>query len=138
MERGEVVWSGINLLYHALYYSNLYGANLLRKLIFGNITQSLVRVDVIRKSATDVKFVCPSGVKGIVFRERFISDEVLKWETNVEDAEILMVGPGFTYISFDGELKGERIVDLRMVDGIVVISAYLISMFGLFLLFVRR
>ncbi|MDW7986188.1 MAG: hypothetical protein RMI88_03090 [Nitrososphaerota archaeon] len=133
---GEVVWSGMNLPYHVLAYQNIAEADFMRRLIMYNVSVEIEPAQMYRDSATSILFKIPSKVKGIIFRERYISNLVFSWKASDSKGEldIFMMGPGFNYIVIKDTYG--KVEDIRLVleDGPLRTSSIILSLSTLFLL----
>ncbi|MCS7136939.1 MAG: hypothetical protein NZ941_01050 [Candidatus Caldarchaeum sp.] len=114
--RGAVVWSGMNLPYHALAYQNIQEANLLRRLFSGNTEVEKQPAEMKRESATSITFNTPPKAKGLIFRERYLSNLVFSWkaDTGHGGLPVFMYGPGFNYVVLSGDTQT---VKLYLSDG---------------------
>jgi len=134
---GELIWSGMNLLYHSLSYNNVDEATLLKQLILGETKTVAKPVEMIRHSATKIEFKIPSGSKGLVFRERYIDNLVLSWRAWTKEgieAEVMMMGPGFVYVKLEDEPRGDATLYLELRDGPLRIASQATSITTLILL----
>ncbi len=135
---GVVVWSGLNLPYHALAYQNIDEADFMKRFVMYNVTTKTEHVQMIRNSATSVTFKVPPKAKGIIFRERYISNLVFSWKASDSRGELkfFIMGPGFNYIVIRDELEKVEDVNFVLHDAPIRIGSILLSAFTTFLLVV--
>ncbi|MEN2974726.1 MAG: hypothetical protein ABDH32_04000 [Candidatus Caldarchaeales archaeon] len=126
---GEVVWSGMNLPYHTLAYQNIVEADFMRRLIMYNVSIMVEPAQMYRDSATSISFKVPPKVKGIIFRERYVSNLVFSWKASDsrEELDVFMMGPGFNYIVIKDTY--DKVEDIRFVleDGPLRTGSMIIS-----------
>jgi len=132
---GEVIWSGMNLPYHSLAYQNPNEADFMRRLIMGDVKPITLPTEMIRKSATSIIFKNVPEAKGIIFRERYISNLVFSWKAYDREGglNVFMMGPGFNYIVLrEGWSRGD--VEMVLEDGPLRIASIAISLITVIIL----
>lgn len=125
---GIVVWSGMNLPYHVLSYQNIAEADFMKKLIMYDIIVRTEPAEMIRNSATSIIFKAQPSAKGIIFRERYISNLIFSWRATdlYKELDVFMMGPGFNYIVLNGRYGGENI-RMSLHDGPLRICSIMLS-----------
>lgn len=139
---GEMIWSGLNLLYHAVSYKNLEEARFIDKIIF-SLLGTNQGPQTLPKSKTE--FVNPQKriieiqepAEGVLLKENYF----FNWQASFEkdgrkvNLKIYPAGPDFMYIPFGKTIdKGKVTLFYRrslMEKGSTAIS--LISLIGLIL-----
>jgi len=125
---GEVVWSGMNLPYHSLAYQNTGEADFMRRLVMGERKPITLPAEMMRRSATSIIFKNVPEARGIIFRERYISNLVFSWRAYDREGSlnVFMMGPGFNYIVLREGWGGG---DIRMVleDGPLRVTSIAVS-----------
>lgn len=105
--QGEVIWSGLNLPYHFLYYDRLEEARFFKNIIAylsGGLPQGEVAFSLERKRPERVR-ISGQDFSGVVFKEFF--DSGWRAKVNGQNAEIYPAGPDFMYVRVPKGVKGE-------------------------------
>ncbi len=136
--KGKVVWSGMNLMYHAGNYKNKEEALFIKDIfdwLQGNreITRADFEVEFVHPEKRIVKL--GSSAKGVLFKEVHFP----KWRAYLEKGgkktklSIYTAGPDFMYIPLSDAGKGDNII-LEYKNTLIDFLGALISSFTLFFL----
>ncbi len=110
--QGEVLWSGLNLPYHFLYYDELEEAKFFKNIIdyySGGLSEEKVDFSLERKEPRKAK-IKGNDFSGVVFKEFF--DPGWQAKVNGQKARIYPAGPDFMYVRVPRDLAGELEVEL--------------------------
>lgn len=105
--QGEVVWSGMSLSYHFLYYDRLVEAKFFRNIVSyltGGLPNGEVASSFERKRPEQVK-INGQNFSGVVFKEFF--DPGWRAKVNGQSVTIYPAGPDFMYIRVPKGVKGD-------------------------------
>lgn len=104
--QGEVIWSGMNLPYHFLYYDRSAEAKFFRNLVsylLGGLPNGEVDFSFERKRPERVK-ISGQNFSGVVFKEFF--DSGWRAKVNGRKVRIYPAGPDFMYVRVPKDSKG--------------------------------
>lgn len=110
--QGEVVWSGMSLSYHFLYYDRLVEAKFLQNII-SYLTSGLPNGETAfsfeRKSPEQIK-ISGQNFSGVVFKENI--NPGWRAKVNGKSVAIYSAGPDFMYVKVPKGTSGNIIVEL--------------------------
>jgi len=109
--KGRVVWSGLNLIHHAMVYKNSLESSFIAKMIQW-VTKdkgiSDVSYTVDRPHPEEVTLTVDSEAKGVLFKESYFKN----WYAHLTDANgqkhslrIYEAGPGFMYVYIPNDVR---------------------------------
>lgn len=126
--QGEVIWSGMNLPYHFLYYDRPVEAKLFKNMV-SYLLEGLPNGEVVsaleRKRPEQVK-ISGNNFSGVVFKEHFNSG----WQAKIngQEVKIYQAGPDFMYVRVPKGLNGEIKVEFSYRGTIAAWFFFLLSM----------
>jgi len=136
LEKGRVIWSGMNLPFHMDYHNNDEEAKLFR-----NIISEIIGTTHNKNAFFETNWVSPekreinvSSAKGIIFKENIDGG----WHAKTKDGRALKIYPsgpnypGFMYVKLPNSTE-EANVTFHYTGSLATWFYYLVSLFGLIL-----
>lgn len=125
--KGKVVWSGMNLFYHAFYYDNLSEVKLLENILGWGIDLKPEKVDFQfeRKIPEIASIKSDEDFRGILFKENFERGWVAK--ANGRGVKIYPAGLDFMYVPLPKNISSPLTVELDYRGSLLMWFLFILS-----------
>ena len=125
--QGKIIWSGLNLPYHAENYNNPEEARLLENILLYLTfkTQRLPEQEFTRPKPEEI-IITGNKFTGVLFKETY--DSGWKAEVNGKKMKVYQAGPDFMYLRVPKGLEGKIKVELLYRGSIIAWISFLLSL----------